>query len=245
MSDNMLLGLVQRYSQLTEDANSIVRQVTASGDKAAGKMISDIRESSEDERVVQFRAYIADLDAKREAAFSKIEDLIKAELLPADTKVLTPDEQAALKVKYDDLAKRAKSGADFLSSEDSEEITAAMAAAPVLLSWPGKRGGGSAVGSKKPRLAHAEINGEPFSVKVTNKDGVTTEKVSFTAIAQEITKNVKAAGHKDFSVTASDLQKMATETAKTDDLSSVNDVEFVVTTPDENLTVKVFPTQKG
>ena len=240
--DDTTRGLVLQYKGVVESANDIVRRVNASGDKAAGKILSDLRENSDDETVTQFRAVLEEIDRRREEAITKIDAYIKANLMTET--VLSPEEQEKCKAQYNDLSKRAKAGATWLESMPNIDAIYASLGVPSLLSYPGTRSGsgsGRGEGGKKPRLAHATINGEPFSAVITNSKGEKVEKVSFTLLAQELVKRVKDSGHKGFTLTANDLQTAAFATAKTDDLSKVSEVEFAVTLPDSNAMVRVWP----
>lgn len=245
------LGLVEMTAQsLTEStnaANALVSRITAlTADP--GNLIADIRnnEATEDEQVRKFQAWREAALAKIDESEKQIDEYIKANLMPKQGEEGVDVD--ALKTEYAALKAHISAGLKFLADVPNAEDNPAVKAIPALKSL---RGGtvssGGASGTKRPRVNDILVTypgeTEPKSTgrNVKDKDGNEVFKANFTFAAQDITK------HAGVKVEVKDLQAAAFDTAKTDDLSTLNgepvEFHYNIGTGDDMKTynVKVYP----
>jgi hypothetical protein len=148
----------------------------ATGDRS--KAVHDLRESSDDAKVVKFRKWLEDLDAKREAAVADIDAYISENLMPASD--LSEADAETLKTALTEQRKEIKQGVDyFLSLPAVKNVEGAENLLPEI---KGARRGvskGTGAGAPKPRVTGVYVDGVLCSHEVT-KDGKTETKSSFT-----------------------------------------------------------------
>jgi hypothetical protein len=148
----------------------------ATGDRS--KAVHDLRESSDDAKVVKFRKWLEDLDAKREAAVADIDAYISENLMPASD--LSEADAETLKSALTEQRKEIKQGVDyFLSLPAVKNVEGAENLLPEI---KGARRGvskGTGAGAPKPRVTGVYVDGVLCSHDVT-KDGKTETKSSFT-----------------------------------------------------------------
>lgn len=147
----------------------------ATGDSA--KAVHDLRNSSDDPKIVKFRKWLEEFDAKREKAISEIDAYISENLLPSAS--MSEEEIEAERTALKTLRSEINSMRDvFLalpavkSLENSELLLPKVAGTRTV-----SKGTGS--GGVKPRVTGVYIDGNLVSHEVT-KDGKTTVKSSFT-----------------------------------------------------------------
>lgn len=148
----------------------------ATGDRS--KAVHDLRENSDDPKVVKFRKWLDDLDAKRETAVTEIDAYISASLMP--TSDLSEADAEALKATLTEQRKEIKQGIDyFLSLPAVKNVEGAENLLPEI---KGARRGvskGTGAGAPKPRVTGVYVDGTLCSHEV-EKDGNKTVKSSFT-----------------------------------------------------------------
>lgn len=207
--------------QITE-ANGIADKVKANRIDV-NKTVHEMRTTAEteDEVILKYRKQIDSLEKKQEELTKAVVEHIKASLPKSE---MSDEEFDKAKKDYDNL-KKAIGSTKKLSANlpgYSEEIFKDL---PELKTLAGNTAG-TGTGTKRPRLSFLSINDEPISTKkeVKAKDGTVSEvdSYTFTLAAEHIN---KVDGVKD-KVKPSDLSAVAFETAGTDDLSTVDGVEF-------------------
>ena len=222
----MLDLIVTTATDTIAQANAIAEKIAASRVNV-NKMFHDWRDTDEptDERVQKFQAYREDLLNRLEQAEKALREIYVSEV--AETSAMSDEDYEAAKKEHADLRTKINATVKFLEMQPGG--AEAAKSLPDVLGISGRKTGGTGTGGKRPRLAHATVNGET----VQNDEG----NVTFTLLAQHIS---KAAGEK---VGPRDLQEAAFETAGTNDLSTVSEVEFGYSVNGQNFTVAVFPRQ--
>lgn len=170
----MILATIREQAQaFNADA---ARYEAATGDRS--KAVHDLRDSSDDAKVVKFRKWLEELDAKREKAVTEIDAYISENLMPASD--LSEADAEALKASLAETRKEIKNGMDyFLSLPAVKSVENANLLLPEL---KGARKGvtkGTGTGAPKPRVKAVYIDGTLVSHDVV-KDGKTEVKSSFT-----------------------------------------------------------------
>jgi hypothetical protein len=167
-------------AQIQEDAAAFnaeqARYDAATGDRS--KAVHDLREASDDAKVVKFRKWLADIDAKREAAVTEIDAYISENLMPAAD--LSEADAETLKTSLAEKRKELKNGMEYFSNLPA--VRAVENAHLLLPEIKGARKGvskGTGTGAPKPRVKAIYVDGELMSHDVT-KDGETVVKSSFT-----------------------------------------------------------------
>lgn len=148
----------------------------ATGDRS--KAVHDLRESSDDAKVVKFRAWLDDLDKRREKAISEIDAYISENLMPRSD--LSETDAEALKASLAESRKEIKNGMDYFLSLPA--VKSVENAALLLPEVKGARKGvskGTGTGAPKPRVKAVYVDGTLVSHDVT-KEGKTETKSSFT-----------------------------------------------------------------
>ena len=228
--------IVSTISEKIEAANAIATEVAAATVNV-NKQVRDLREDSEteDEKVQQWQKFVADLDAKREQA-TKVIDAYLAEQIGAAQ--MSDEERDAKKATYTEYRDEIRAAEKLLAMQGDEGAKAAENL-PDLLNFSGRKSGSGGGGSQgpRPRLAAATVNGEDVWAERTNKDGEVENFVTFTILAQHISKD------SGIKVGARDLQSAAFEEAGTNDLSTVTEVDFGFSADGNNYRVVVFPRQ--
>lgn len=209
MSNAAVEALASVVVSETKAANEIAERVNAARGNHA-KALSEIREESEDPRLVTYR----DKRAKQEAVMLKMReeaDKIAAEIGGLAT--LTEEEIAEEEKTYQDHAKAARGAAKLVERMVGKEQTPEF---PDLVRFKsGKtREGGAGSSTRRLRFDAVTCNGEA----VKNLSEV-------SAKIKRDTGNV---------VTAAELQEILFKEAGTDDLYKMNGVEFGVTETDKD-----------
>lgn len=224
--------LAEKITADVERANAITDKVAAATTNV-NKQLHDLRNDKDttDEAVRKYQAFIADLDARREQATSAIEAHLRDNVLKVAA--MGEDERATLRSEYDTLRDEINTALKLLKMYDEDgSVTNGI---PALRNFSGRKGSGGASGGKRPRLGAATVNDEDVFTEKTDKDGNTVRHVTFTILAQNISKD---AGEK---VTPRMLQEAAFEEAGTDDLSTVSEVDFGYSVNGKNYRIKVWP----
>lgn len=219
----------------TEEANAIASEVAAATVNV-NKQVRDLREDPEtdDEKIAKWQAFVADLDAKREQATKAIDAYIVEEKIGATQ--MSDETRDEKKSAYTALRDEIRAAEKLLAMQGDEGARAAENL-PELLNFSGRKSGGGGSQGPRPRLSAATVNGEDVWETRTNKDGEEEQFVTFTILAQHISKD---SGVK---VGARDLQAAAFEEAGTNDLSTVTEVDFGFSADGNNYRVVVFPRQ--
>lgn len=227
--------IVSTISEKIEAANAIATEVAAATVNV-NKQVRDLREDpeTEDEKVQQWQKFVADLDAKREQA-TKVIDAYLAEQIGAAT--MSDETRDEKKAEYMSLRDEVRAAEKLLAMQGDEGQTAAENL-PELLNFSGRKSGsGGGSQGPRPRLEAATVNGEDVWAERTNKDGEVEQFVTFTVLAQYVSKDSGA------KVGARDLQAAAFEEAGTNDLSTVNEVDFGFSADGNNYRIVVYPRQ--
>lgn len=216
-------------------ANAIAEEVRDSRVNV-GKVVHEIRTDPETEIewVKEFQEWLAKANAAIEAKTKAIDERIKAEKVKASE--MSDEVYEAKKAEYATLKKGA-TDAQKLAANLPGYDPAVFADLPALLTLSGGTSG-AATGTKRPRLSNLTVNGEEVFVLKDVKDS--DEKVksyTFTAAAAHISKD---SGVK---VQPSDLSAAAFAAAGTDDLSTVNDVEFNYSANGKEYSITAVPAQ--
>lgn len=224
MSNAAVEALVAVATSEIEAANAIATEVNSARGNHA-KMIHEIREESDDPRLVAYR----EKREKQEAVMLKMReeaDKIAAELSGVAT--LTDEQVAEKEAAYQDHAKAGKGAAKLVERMLGDKD--AVPALPELIRFKsGKSGAGAGTGTRRLRFDEVRLNGEV----VKNLSAV-------TARVKKDTGNT---------VTAADLQEILFKEGGTDDIYALNGVEFGFTETDSEgkthtYTVQVFKAPK-
>jgi len=234
MSEVFGVVKVMVADQITK-ANKIAEEI-ANSRVNVGKVVHEIRqdENTTDAEVKKYQEWYAKAEAAMEDRRKKIDEHIKTNLVKASE--MSDEVYEAKKAEYTELKKGAQSAQKLaaLIPGFSPEIFSDL---PALQTLSGGTAGGT-TGTKRPRLSFLSVDGEEvFVTKKDEKEGTESKSYTFTNAAAFISKK---AGTK---VSPSDLSAAAFEAAKTDDLSTVNDVEYSYSVDGQSFMVKVIPAQ--
>lgn len=148
----------------------------ATGDK--DKAAHEIRESSDDPKVVKFRKFSEDLMARHEAAVAEIHKYIVENLVAKSQ--LTPEQQeaekAALKELRDSYNVNVKA---FTGLPSVAKIAGAETLVPEIKGARRSVSSGGGSGTSKPRVSSITVDGDLMAHDVV-KDGETLQKSTFT-----------------------------------------------------------------
>lgn len=223
MSNAAVDALVAVAKSEIEAANAIATEVSAARGNHA-KMIHEIREESDDPRLVAYR----DKREKQEAVMLKMReeaDKIAAELSGVAT--LTDEQVAEKEAAYQDHAKAGKGAAGLIKRMVGDDNVPEL---PDLLRFKsGKASSGAGTGTRRLRFDEVRLNGEVVK--------------NLSAVSSRIKKDTGNV------VTAADLQEVLFKEGGTDDIYKLNGVEFGVTETDADgkthtYTVQVFKAPK-
>jgi hypothetical protein len=196
----------------------------ATGD--ASKAIHDIRDNSDDPKVVKFRKFREDHLAKVEEAEKIIQDYIRENLVP---ETMTDEEVEAEKARLKELKSTAQQGRDFFLAQPAVKSLVESGKYDfdsVLVPLKGARKSvskGTGTGSPKPRVKAIYIDGDLVSHEVV-KDGKTEIKSTFTDAVKFLSDATKS------KVETSTLHSGYFEAAGTTDVNAAPDsVEYIVT----------------
>lgn len=215
------------YESLAGQANDLFVKVQSAENVNA--TVAEIRNTSDDERIVAFREWKEKADAAILAKETEIDALIKAEMISQE-----PIDLEAVKAAHKELVGKAKALRTVLTQFAGE---AAIHNLPDLKSLSGRAvSAGQGTGGKRPRLQSVTVNGTPVFSEKTNDDGTKTQVASFTVLAAYLSKDAKV------KVEPKQLQEAAFAAAKTDDLSTLagTPVSFSVTVG-EGDNLKTYP----
>jgi hypothetical protein len=233
-------------NELARSANQIVTQINAVTN--VGKLVFEIRDTSDDQNVVDYRAFIADLEDQMSKAEATIEAYIKSALLPKSDETIDID---ALKATHKELVAKAnaltQSMATLGGAAEGDEVI------PInTLSGRKSSTSESQTAQWRPRvelITVASVSNTEAKVQAsigkTQSDGTVTYTHNFSAAIAFLNKEYKGNG-----LTVQDLQDAAKAEAKTSDLNSLQGkpFSFVISLKDKdstNLMVEVTPTFKG
>lgn len=207
--------VLNQITEQTNEANKVAETI-ASATTDVGKFVHEVRQNSDLDWIVEYRAWLEKANAAIEAKTKQIDERIRAEVLPAQQADVNVDE---LKEKYAHLKEEITAARKYLKVLGVDEK--AMESLPDLKTL---RGGttkaGAGTGGKRPRLSEVKVDGAPVFTEKRNDDGTVTQSASFTVTAQHLSKITKS------KVTPKQLQEAAFEAAKTDDLSTLNGTPF-------------------
>lgn len=179
--------------------------------------VTEVLNTSDDERIVQYREWRDKVRAQIEQAQAKLDEQTKAiteyaESLATEGQDVNPDE---VKARYLENRSKATKTRNLLAELFGKEAVDALGIEEVT-NLRGTSSTGGATGIKRPRLVSATVNGE-----TVEKDG----KTSFTLLTQHINKE-------HGKIEGSDLRAAAFKAAGTEDLSSLDEgteVTFTLT----------------
>lgn len=233
MANNDVFGAVRTMiADQTGKANAIAEEVQKSRVNV-GKVVHEIRkdENTTDEKVKKYQENMEKAAAQIEKWTQDIDAYIKENLVQAST--MTDEVYEAKKAEYAELKKGINAALKLAANLPgySDETFKDL---PALITLSGGTSG-AATGTKRPRLASLTIDGEEvFTLKETDEGKV--KSFTFTAAAAKLST-------KDHKVNPSDLSAAAFAAAGTDDLSTVNDVEFVYSVNGKDYNFVVIPQQ--
>lgn len=212
---NPMLEMVRTTvtDQITQ-ANSLVTRInSATTDK--GKLVHDLRSTSDDPRVVSFREWFEMATAEIERRTAAVDEIIKAELMPASEDFNVEEAKEQYKALRDSV-KAALTFVQTVGGYDAESFKV-----PDLQNLRGGSSGGTGQGGKRPRLNRIWVGDDLISKTVKDPKSQEEREVSnFTLAAQHISKAVGA------KVEVKDLQQAAFGAAGTDDLSTLGGKVF-------------------
>lgn len=234
MSD-LIQMILPTIVEKIERGNALAEKHAASATNV-NKTLKQAREdeNSEIPEVVKYQAYVNDLSEKIHAATEQINGLL-TENLGLGSK-FSEEEREKDKTEHAAIRDEVNTATKLLRMQAGGEE--ALADIPSLRNFSGRASSGGGSGAKRPRLDTATVNGEAV-FDTREKDGETIEYVTFTILATHLSK-INAAKAK---VTPKMLQEAAFETAGTDDLSTVTEVDFTYSVDGENFDVVVYPVQ--
>lgn len=226
----MLSGLIGKANEIATDVqNSRVN---------VGKVVHEIRkdETTEDETVKAYQVWEAKALASMEAKRKAIDEYIKTNLVK--TSAMSDEVFEAKKTEYSEAKKTVNNTRKMaaLLPGYSDEIFADLPALQTLSGGTSSNATGS--GPKRPRLASLTIDGKDVFVTKKDDDGNDVKSYTFTAAANYLS---GISGHK---VAPTDLSAAAFAAAGSDDLSTVNDVEFNYSVEGTDYAFVVIPVQK-
>lgn len=233
MANTDVFGAVRTMvEEQTAKANAIADEVQKSRVNV-GKVVHEIRkdENATDEKVVKYQKDMEKAAAQIEKWTKEIDEYIKANLV--QTSSMSDEAYEAKKTEYAELKKGINNALKLAAGLPgySEEVFKDL---PALVTLSGGTSG-SATGTKRPRLASLTIDGEEvFTIKETDEGKV--KSFTFTAAAAKLST-------KEHKVNPSDLSAAAFAAAGTDDLSTVNDVEFNYSVNGKDYAFVVVPQQ--
>ena len=197
----------------------------ATGDKS--KAVHDLRNSSDDAKVVKFRAWYEDLMAKAEKGVNEIDAYISANLLP--TGEMSAEEIEAEKAALKDLRSEVKQGADyFLTLPSVKGVEGAETLLPEIKGARRSVSSGAGTGTPKPRVKAIYVDGNLVSHDV-EKDGKKETKSTFTDAVKFLSETHKV------KIETKDLHAGYFETAGTTDVNVAPDkVEYVFSVTDKD-----------
>lgn len=208
MSNAAVDALVAVATSEIEAANAIATEVNAARGNHA-KMVHEIREQSDDPRLVAYR----DKREKQEAVMLKMReeaDKIAAELSGVAT--LTDEQVAEKEAAYQDHAKAGKGAFGLIKRMVGEGDVPEV---PELIRFKsGKSGAGAGTGTRRLRFDEVRLNGEVVK--------------NLSAVSARIKKDTGNV------VTAAELQEILFKEGGTDDLYALNGVEFGLTETDSD-----------
>jgi hypothetical protein len=223
--NNLAQLVLGTYEEQVAEYNSRQAKVdAATGDKE--KAVHDLRNSSDDAKVVKFRKWQEELDAKREKAVNEIDAYIRENLISSD---MTPEQIEAEREALKELRAEIKNGAEyFLSLPAVKSLEGAENLLPKPAGTRRSVSKGTGSGTPKPRVKAIYIDGNLASHEVT-KDGKTEVKSSFTDAVK-----VLSDAHK-VKVETKDLHAGYFAEAGTTDVNAAPDsVEYVFSVTDKD-----------
>jgi len=206
------------YELLATQANNLF--VKVQNVENVNATIAEIRNTSEDERIVAFREWKEKVEAALLAKELEVDHIIKAEFIESE-----PVDIDAVKAAHKELVGKAKALRTVLTQFAGE---AAIHKLPELKSLSGRAvSAGAGTGSKRPRLQSVTVKGVPVFSTKKEEDGTTTQVASFTVLAQWLSAKERGG----IKVEPKTLQEAAFAAAGTDDLSTLagRPVSFAVT----------------
>lgn len=211
--NDAILALVAKASEYYTKANEIAKRV-AKSQGSVSKDIKEARENSDDPEVVKFRELFDRMMARVNEEVEKINKYIVDNGIVEGVETLTDEEITKAKDEHKDLK---KNGNEAWSAAETvaKLLGEVMPAKPEVLTLAGKASGAgnTGTGGRRLRFNRVEVNG----VEVKN----------LSAVSQHILSKTKVR------VSASELQAALFETAGTDDMSKINDTEFLYSVTDE------------
>ena len=223
--------------EIANKANAIAEEVKNSRVNV-GKVVAEIRkdENTTDETVKKYQVWeekaLATLEEKRKAIDEYIKtNLVKASEMSDEVFEAKKSEYGEHKKNYNNAVKMAKMLPGY-----SDDVFSDV---PALLTLSGGTSSASGTGPRRPRLASISVNGEDIFVEKKGEDGEVTHSATFTAAAAYISKD---SGTK---VQPSQLSSAAFEAAGTEDLSTVNDVEFNFSVEGKDYAIHAIPVQSA
>lgn len=171
----MILATIREQAQGFNAAQA--QYDAATGDRS--KAVHDLREASDDPKVLKFRKWLEDFDKKREQAVKDIDAHITANLMPAAD--LSEEDAAKLKETLTEQRKEIKAGVDYWLSLPA--VKSLEGHENLLPEIKGARKGvskGTGSGAPKPRVKAVYVDGVLCSHEVKDKENKISTKSSFT-----------------------------------------------------------------
>ncbi len=182
----------QMLTDWASSANDLVRAVNAQTNVET--TIQDTIDNADDPTLAAYRKYVEEQEAQLQAAYEKVREYVKSDLLPADEDAIDPAEALTkwkeLKDSYDGLVKVMAKFPGF----DDDLVKALLTDVPAIESMGRHRGSkGGESGIRRPRVARIRyrVQGtEEWTESFTEKTvkGVTSRDIGFTPLGANLRK---------------------------------------------------------
>lgn len=228
---------------LCAQANAIASQLKAVGN--VGKIVSEIRDNSDDEKVVRFREFKTQLLAKLDEAERTVDAHIKASLMPSTDGL---DVEAA-KAAYAPLAAQVKAlhtvVGTFAAQTPAGGVPEGLLTGLLTLKGTQSKASNGESGIRRPRISEITVNGESVFEEKKNEDGTVKHVSNLTVLKLWLDKKYKGHGY-----TVPVIQDLMFGAAGTEDISTLEGKPFDFTLAlkgegQPTVTVNVTPTYKS
>lgn len=165
MSNAVISALVAVATEMIGKANTFATDVAekTKASSLTGKEIREIRETSDDPRLVAYRQFEEAAKAKMAEEREKADKIARSLSSEASGEVWTDDDHDRAKDTHKELSTSAKSTIKALA-DMAEVLGEEMPELPALLTFSGavpKKSGSRPTGISKPRFDGIEVNGQP------------------------------------------------------------------------------------
>lgn len=229
----LIAASVAFITDATKEANALAERISNAGN--VNVLIQEIRENSDDQQLVKFRAFY-------EAAMLKINEQIAAAdkyIVDAGLVNVTPVDIEAATAQYKAAALNVKNYTTALKNIPGAADSLVL---PELRALPGAHRGAQGVLGPRPRITRATIDGTPVSATVIDK--VTKEAKEVTNMTVVAAALSKLAGTK---VEVASIRDAAFAEAGTTDFATLDGkpIGFVLNVNETNYSIQLVPAMKS